>query len=284
MPIEIEKARGAKLEPSSASWSEDNVILYHLGIGAALERPSDPKELQYTYEAALKVLPTFAVVPVFKAIAGLGSVPGVSINFAMVLHGEQDIEIHRPIPTAANIDSQACIEGIYDKGKAALIVLRVDSSVGGEPLFTNRFSIFARGEGGFGGEGGPKAGNEAPTREPDHVVETRTLPNQALLYRLSGDKNPLHADPNFAAFGGFDRPILHGLCSYGIACKAVVDTALDGDVNKVARYQARFAGVVFPGETIVTSMWKDGDKILVSAKSKERGTPVISNAAVTLRS
>ncbi len=283
MPIEIDKARGAKLEPSRTAWNEDQVILYHLGIGAGLDKPTDPKELQYTYEAALKVLPTFAVVPTFRAIAGLGSVPGVSINFALVLHGEQDIEIHRPIPTAANLDNEAFIEGLYDKGKAALIVLRVDSKVNGELLFTNRYSIFARGEGGFGGEAGPKAGNEAPTRAPDHVVESRTLPNQALLYRLSGDKNPLHADPNFAAFGGFDRPILHGLCSYGITCKAVVDTMLDGDVNKVARYQARFAGVVFPGETIVTSMWKEGDKILVSASSKERGTPVISNAAVTVR-
>lgn len=283
MTIEIEKARGAKLEPSTASWSEDNVILYHLGIGAGLEKPTDPKELQYTYEAALKVLPTYAVIPVFKAIAGLGSLPGVSINFALVLHGEQDIEIHKPIPTAANITSTGFIEGLYDKGKAALIVLRVDSFLNGEPLFTNRFSIFARGEGGFGGEGGPKAGNDAPERAPDHVVESKTTPNQALLYRLSGDKNPLHADPSFAAFGGFDRPILHGLCSYGITCKAVVDTVLDGDVSKVARYQARFAGVVFPGETIVTSMWKDGNKILVSAKSKERGTPVISNAAITLK-
>lgn len=293
MPIEIEKARGAKLEPSSSSWNEDGVILYHLGVGAGLEKPTDPKELQYTYESALKVLPTFAVVPTFRAIAGLGSIPGVSINFAMVLHGEQDIEIHRPIPTAATIESTGCIEGLYDKGKAALIVLRVDSflrsqsasdvRVNGELLFTNRYSIFARGEGGFGGEAGPKAGNEAPTRAADHVVESKTLPNQALLYRLSGDKNPLHADPNFAAFGGFDRPILHGLCSYGITCKAVVDTMLDGDVNQVARYQARFAGVVFPGETIVTSMWREGNQILVSASSKERGTPVISNCALTLR-
>lgn len=283
MPIEIDKARGALLEPSEASWNDDNVILYHLGVGAGLDKPTDPKELQYTYEAALKVLPSFAVVPVFKALAGLGSAPGVSINFALVLHGEQDIEIHRPIPTAANIKSTGCIEGIYDKGKAALIVMRIDSKLNDEPLFTNRFSIFARGEGGFGGEAGPKPTNEAPERAPDHVVETRTLPNQALLYRLSGDKNPLHADPNFAAFGGFDRPILHGLCSYGIACKAVVDTVLDGDVNKVARYQARFAGVVFPGETIVTSMWKDGNKILISSKSKERGTAVISNAAITTK-
>jgi acyl dehydratase len=153
----------------------------------------------------------------------------------------------------------------------------------GEPLFTNRFSAYVRGEGGFGGERGPRPGNLPPEREPDQVVESATLPQQALLYRLSGDKNPLHADPSFAAVGGFDRPILHGLCTFGIACKAVVDRALDGDVGAVARYQVRFSGVVFPGETIVTSMWKDGDRILLRAVSKERDAPALTNAAITLR-
>ena len=150
-------------------------------------------------------------------------------------------------------------------------------------MFVNRFSIFARGEGGFGGEGGPKAGNQAPDRAPDYQAESTTMPQQALLYRLNGDKNPLHADPEFAKMGGFDTPILHGLCSYGVVCKAVVDTVFDGDTTKVGRYQARFAGVVFPGETIVTSMWKEGDKILVEAKTKERDAPVITNAAITIR-
>jgi len=152
-----------------------------------------------------------------------------------------------------------------------------------EPLFTNRFSLFIRGEGGFGGESGPKAGNQAPDRAPDGQVETTTVPQQALLYRLSGDKNPLHADPEFAKMASFDKPIIHGLCSYGIALKAVVDEALDGDTTKVARYQARFAGVGFPGETYETSYWKEGNKILFQTKSVERDAPVISNAAITLR-
>ena len=147
----------------------------------------------------------------------------------------------------------------------------------------NRFAAFLRGEGGFGGEPGPAPGNEPPARDPDHVVESPTLPQQALLYRLSGDKNPLHIDPSFAQLGGFDKPILHGLCSYGIVCKAVVDSALGGDVAAVAGYRARFSGVVFPGETIVTSMWEEGGRIVVSARTKERDTPVISNAAITLR-
>jgi len=284
MPIDPAKARGATFEKTYASWDQDDVILYHLGIGAGAGKPTDPKELKYTYERNLKVLPSFAVVPVFSALGHLGAIPGVSINFALVLHGEQDVEVHRPIPTAAKIETIGRVAGLYDKGKAALIVLEVASKLeGGEPLFTNRFSIFARGEGGFGGESGPKPGNEPPTRAADAVVESPTVSHQALLYRLSGDKNPLHADPDFAKMGGFDVPILHGLCSFGVVCKAVVDRLLDGAVDRVARYQARFAGVVFPGETIVTSMWKENGKILLAAKTKERDTPVIGNAAITLR-
>jgi acyl dehydratase len=260
------------------------VILYHLGIGAGAGKPTDAKELQYTYEKELKVLPSYGVIPVFGAVGGMAGVPGIQINFALVLHGEQDIEIHRPIPVRAKIESNGRIAGIYDKGKAALIVVEVETKEqGGAPLFTNRFSIFARGEGGFGGESGPKAGNESPTRKPDAVVESPTVSHQALLYRLSGDKNPLHADPAFAKMGGFDKPIIHGLCSYGVVCKAIVDNALGGDVTKVARYQARFAGVGFPGETYLTSYWKEGDKILIQAKSKERDAAIITNAAITLR-
>ena len=284
MPVDPSKALGATLPAGEASWGPDNVILYHLGIGAGVGKATDAKELEYTYEARLKVLPSFAVVPIFGSMGTLASVPGININFMMVLHGEQDVEIHRPIPTSATVESEAKVTGIYDKGKAALIVLEVASKEkGGAPLFTNRFTIFARGEGGFGGEAGPKPGNEAPDRAPDAVVESPTVSHQALLYRLSGDKNPLHCDPDFAKMGGFDTPILHGLCSYGIVCKAVVDEMLGGAVDKVARYQARFAGVVFPGETIVTSMWKEGDKIIIAAKTKERGTPVIGNSAITLR-
>jgi acyl dehydratase len=284
MPIDPNQARNATFEKTHASWDQDDVILYHLGIGAGVGKPTDPKELEYTYERNLKVLPSFAVVPVFSALGHLGTIPGVSINFALVLHGEQDVEIHRPIPTAAKIETTGRVAGLYDKGKAALIVLEVASRLeNGEPLFTNRFSIFARGEGGFGGESGPKPGNEAPSRAPDAVVESPTVSHQALLYRLSGDKNPLHADPDFAKMGGFDVPILHGLCSFGVVCKAVVDRLLEGAVDRVARYQARFAGVVFPGETIVTSMWRENGKIVLAAKTKERDTPVIGNAAITLR-
>jgi acyl dehydratase len=286
MPIDPSKAAGGKLPATEGSWAPDDVILYHLGVGAGMEKPTDTKELEYTYEKNLKVLPSFAVVPVFGSLMGMAAVPGIKINFAMVLHGEQAIEIHKPIPLMAEIVSEGRVTGLYDKGKAALIVLEVETKEKstGDKLFTNWFSVFARGEGGFGGDSGPKPGNQPPERKPDLVTESRTLPQQALIYRLSGDKNPLHADPEFAKIGGFDVPILHGLCSYGMVCKAAVDGILDGAVDKVAGYAARFAGVVFPGETIITSMWKEADKIVVSAKTKERDTPVISNCAITLRS
>jgi acyl dehydratase len=284
MPIDREKALGAALAPVDAAWGPDQVILYHLGVGAGVGRATDPKELEYTYEKQLKVLPSFAVIPVFSALLQVTRVPGIEINPMMVLHGDQDVVLHRPIPPRAAITTTGKVVGVYDKGKAALIVLEVESrEQGGEPLFTNRFGIFARGAGGFGGDSGPKPANEAPARPPDLVVETPTTPHQTLLYRLSGDKNPLHADPDFAKLGGFERPILHGLCSFGIACKAVVDAALEGAVERVARYQARFAGVVFPGETIVTSLWREDGRIALAAATKERGSPVLSHAAITLR-
>ncbi|MEP7215307.1 MAG: MaoC/PaaZ C-terminal domain-containing protein [Anaerolineaceae bacterium] len=284
MPIDPSKALGAPIAGSPFSWNRDRVILYALGVGAGVPQ-TDANELAYTYEKNLKVLPSFGVVPAFGAMGGLGTVPGLSFNPMMLLHGEQDLEILGPIPTEGEVESAGKVAGIFDKGKAALVVLEMETRLKGhaEPLFINRFSLFLRGEGGFGGDSGPAAGNAAPGRAPDHVVESKTLPQQALLYRLSGDKNPLHADPEFAKMGGFDMPILHGLCSYGIVCKAVVDAALGGDTASVARYQARFTGVVFPGETIVTSIWRDGATLFIDAKTKERGTPVISNAAITVR-
>lgn len=280
MPIDVEKVVGAELPEANSSWDADDVILYHLGLGAGVPQ-TDQNELAYTYEKDLKVLPSFAVIPAFGAMVGFGAVEGMDINYAMLLHGEQEVEIHKPIPTAAEAQTSARIADVFDKGKGALVVTEATTSLDGEPLFTNRFKAFIRGEGGFGGEGGPPPGNAAPEREPDAVVESATMPQQALLYRLSGDKNPLHADPEFSKLGGFDTPILHGLCSFGIVCKAVVDELLGGDVTKVSGYSARFAGVVFPGDTIVTKMWHEDGKILVAAENKERETPVITNAAIT---
>jgi acyl dehydratase len=250
--------------------------------------PTNPGELEYTYEKNLKVLPSFVVVAGGRrrAVAGGGglSLPGIEFNMAQLLHGEQDIEIHQTLPTSAKTRSRGRVAEVFDKGKAALVVTEYESlDEAGELLFTTRASLFIRGEGGFGGPSGPKVGNIPPERDPDGVVESATLPQQALLYRLSGDKNPLHADPDFAKMAGFDQPIIHGLCSYGVACKAIVDDVLGGDPTRVARYQARFAGIAFPGETYLTSYWEEGDKILLRVDSKERSAPIITNAAITLR-
>jgi acyl dehydratase len=283
MAIDPKRALGADLGSIEASWDPDRIILYHLGLGAGVPQ-TDPGELEYTYEKNLKVLPSYGVIPAFPALSGLARVPGMQFNFAMLLHGEQDLEIRKAIPTRARVVTTGRVAGLYDKGKAALAVLETETrDESGDVLFVNRFSLFLRGEGGFGGEPGPRAGNQPPERAPDRVVESPTLPQQALLYRLSGDKNPLHADPEFSKMGGFETPILHGLCSYGIACKAVVDGVCGGETGRVARYQARFAGVAFPGETLVTSMWREGERVLLATSSKQRNAPVISNAAITLR-
>jgi acyl dehydratase len=280
MPIDPDRVLAATLADTTHSWDADDVILYHLGVGAGVP-PTDPAELEYTYEAGLKVLPSFATIPMFSSMMNILNIDGLDINPAMILHGEQAVDIHAPIPTAASVTNRARVVGVYDKGKGALVVLEISSAdSSGAELFTNTASIFVRGEGGFGGPEGPEPSNAAPERDPDHVFESATIPQQALLYRLSGDKNPLHADPGFAAFGGFDRPILHGLCSYGIVCKAVVDGVLDGDVTAVSRFGARFTGVVFPGETIVTRVWEGAGRFLIDARTVERDSAVISNAAI----
>jgi acyl dehydratase len=300
MPIDVARVRGTRLPDTVGEWDADDVILYHLGVGAGVP-PTDRHELAYVYEGRLQVLPTFAVVPAFGSLAAMLGVDGMAINPMLVLHGEQTVTLHRPLPTAARTVTRARITDVIDKGKGAAIILDTETRLDGSDaagdgegegdgdgplLATNRFLAFARGEGGFGGGGGERGtppANAAPERDPDLVVESPTLPQQAALYRLSGDKNPLHIDPDLAALGGFDRPILHGLCTYGIVAKAVVDHALNGDGAAVASYTARFAGVLFPGETIVTSMWRSPSGVLVKAVCKERGTPVITNAAVTVR-
>jgi acyl dehydratase len=286
MPIDVGKVVGARLPDLETSWDEARVILYHLGIGAG-DPPTSEAELSYCYEANLRVLPSFATIPPFEAMAYVPDLDGIDLNPMMLLHGEHEIEIHRPLPVTATVQTVSHVSGVYDKGKAALIVVESLSSDQAGPLFTNRASIFARGEGGFDQTGtGPAVAERemySPARAADLVVEAKTIPQQALLYRLSGDRNPLHADPAFAAFAGFDRPILHGLCSFGIVCKAVVDHALGGEPASVAGYRARFAGVVFPGETLVISMWREAEMVHLEATTRERSLPVLTNAHVRVR-
>jgi len=282
MAIDVERVVGAELPATSYSWDQEDIILYNLGIGAG-DPPTDPVELTYTYEGDLVAAPAFGTIPPFGMMMSMGSVEGLDVDLARILHGDQTLTIHRPIPTAGTVSQKGKVVDVYDKGKGALAVIEVVSTLEktGEPLFTNRSGIYVRGEGGFAGDSGPSASNHAPDRDPDHVVESPTLPQQALLYRMaSGDKNPLHADPEFAALAGFERPILHGLCTYGIVSKAVVDSALDGDPTRVGTYTARFTGHVFPGETLVTSIWEEGDRYVVEARTKERGARVLGNAAL----
>lgn len=284
MAIDLEKVLGAELPATTARWDADDVILYHLGVGAGAQ-PTDPGELAYTFEDGLKVLPSFAVIPAFGVLPGITEIDGFDVNPALLLHGEQELELHAPLPTAGSVRTTARVAHVWDKGSGAVAVFEATSTgADGEPLFVNRFNCFLRGEGGFGGVPGPAPAHEPPARAPDHEIACPTLPQQALIYRLSGDKNPLHADPAYAAKGGFDRPILHGLCSYGIACKAAIDTVLAGDVARVAGYRARFAGVVFPGETLLVRLWDEHDRVVLSVRTQERDSPVIGNAAITVRS
>lgn len=285
MPIDTDKAVGAELSGTTFSWSDDDIILYNLGVGAG-NPPTDPAELRYAYEADLVAVPAYGTIPPFSIMMSLGTVEGLDITLDRILHGDQKLTIHAPIPTSGTVNQTGRVVDIFDKGRGALVVIEVVSvdERTGEPLFTNRSGIYVRGEGGFGGETGPAAGHHAPDRDPDHVVESPTLPQQALLYRMaSGDKNPLHVDPGFASFAGFERPILHGLCTYGVVLKAVVDSALDGKPENVASWEARFTGHVFPGETLVTKVWDEGSTYVVEAETRERGKTVLGNAAVVVR-
>jgi acyl dehydratase len=298
MAIDPSKALGAQLPPAEATWTQDQIILYALGAGIGYEQdPTDKQVLQYTYENGLKALPTYAVIPVFGTLMSLMTVPGIQINPMMILHGEQYAEILRaPMPVNATVINEAKLIGIYDKGfdkeknrgKGATIEVEVltREKSSGEPLFRNIFTTFVRGEGGFAREGDPVApppGNDAPSRAPDKVLEYKTMGHQALLYRLSGDKNPLHADPMFAKMGGFEKPILHGLCTFANVGRAVIDGFAGGDPTKFKSIKVRFSSPVYPGETIVVSMWQESPTdIIVKASVKERNIDVITNAKVTL--
>ncbi|MFD9475652.1 MULTISPECIES: MaoC/PaaZ C-terminal domain-containing protein [Streptomyces] len=281
MPIDAAKALAADPRLGDIGWDHKDIQLYHLGLGAG--RPAtDPDELRYTLESKLHVLPSFATVAgAGMAMLGGLAAPGIDVNLAAVLHGGHSIELHRPIPVKGRATSRSKVAAVYDKGKAAVIVLRSEVADTDGPLWTSDAQIFVRGEGGFGGERGPSAKEELPGRAPDRTEERHIREDQALLYRLSGDWNPLHADPEFAKTAGFDQPILHGLCSYGMTLKAVVDTALGGDVSRVRAYRTRFAGIVFPGETLRIRMWQEPGRVLVSVTAAERDdAPVLADTVV----
>lgn len=269
MPVSADIV-GKELPPQTFEYTQRDVMLYALGVGAGLD------ELDFIYEKNLKVLPTFAVIPAFPVMGGLGSV--ITFNPALLLHGEQGIRLNGPIPTSGKLTTTGKIAAVWDKGSGAVVVIESETrDESGKALFSNTASVFLRGEGGFGGERGPSGPkNVPPDRAPDATVSYTTLPIQAALYRLSGDRNPLHIDPEFAKLGGFDRPILHGLCTFGHVGRAILHTYAGSDPARFKSMEARFSGVVFPGETITTEMWKEsGGKVYFQAKT-ERGELVIT--------
>ncbi|MFV8187563.1 MULTISPECIES: MaoC/PaaZ C-terminal domain-containing protein [unclassified Streptomyces] len=282
MPIDAAKALAAEPHTGEITWDRKDVQLYHLGIGAGIPA-TDPDELRYTLESRLHVLPSFATVAGAGSpgvISGL-SMPGVEVDLAKVLHGGQSLTLHRPIPVAGTATATGRIAAVYDKGRAAVLVMRTEVADADGPLWTNDAQIFVRGEGGWGGDRGPSTRTDPPAGDSDRTVERAIREDQALLYRLSGDWNPLHADPDFAKLAGFERPILHGLCTYGMTLKTVVDTLLGGDVTRVRSYATRFAGVVFPGETLRIRMWQGEGRVRVAVGAVERDdAPVLADTIV----
>jgi acyl dehydratase len=291
MPIDPSVAIGADVGSREFSWSASDVLLYHLGIGAG-SRPGDnlsPDALRYTLDGpGLQVLPSFGVVvPTFHETDPPPlDLPGCDINLAQVVHGAQSISVRGPLPTSGTATLSTRISDVWDKGKAAVIWQEgVARSATGEELWTVRSSIFVKGEGGWGGDRGVSDKAGPPDRAPDADTSYDVTPQQALLYRLCGDRNPLHADPGFAAGAGFPAPILHGLCSYGIVLRELTDALLDGDAAKVAGFGGRFAGVVFPGETIRAQGWHDDGRILATAAiagGARDGSPVLADVVLTL--
>ena len=283
MPFKYEDLISRKTEDRAFSYTDTQVMLYALGVGMGRD-PSDKRELPYVFELPkLRAVPT--VVTVLGAGAGGGDGPGlfdgINIDWHRMLHGEQRISLHRPLPPAANVIGTSHIADVIDKGadKGALILLRSDVRLAsGEPLYSSETTMFCRGDGGCGGpaKSAPLV-HPLPERAPDltHITETRR--DQALLYRLSGDRNPLHADPEFAAKGGFPAPILHGLCSYGIACRAVLASACDYDDARIKSFDVRFTSPVFPGETIATDIWIDGEVVSFRSRVEARGITSLNN-------
>ena len=255
MPLNPE-AVGSKSEPVEVSWDSKDCLLYAVGIGAGTD------ELAFTTENTngvdQQVFPTFPVVIGWGRGSAMGDIG--SFNPAMLVHGQQSVTLHRPIPVEGSATLESEVTAMYDKGKAAVVVTATTATMDGAPLYTITSSVFIRGEGGWGGERGPSGPqNVPPERAPDHQVTYQTRPDQALTYRLSGDRNPLHSDPSFAAMGGFDRPILHGLCTYGFTGRALLHTLCDSDPARFGHIEGRFTSPVLPGDALTVSMWETGD-------------------------
>lgn len=283
MPIDYDDMMQSGATGLVTSYDEKDVMLYALGVGF-MRDPLDANELPFVYENGLKVVPTFAsVIARGEAPPAQQRMPQKSsINFMMLVDGERRIAFHKPLPPRAELIADERTIGVYDKGadKGAVLVQEreVREKASGDKLCTITASYFLRGDGGFGGPQLSQPEPHAiPDRAPDLVRECDTRPDQAFLYALSGDRNPLHRDPAVARMVGFPRPILHGLCSYGTACRAILSTVGKYQPERIRQFDVRFSKPVFPGETIVTEMWVDGKNISFRAKVKERDGVVVLN-------
>ncbi|MEZ5322472.1 MAG: MaoC/PaaZ C-terminal domain-containing protein [Microthrixaceae bacterium] len=279
MPINPE-AVGSTSEPAVSSWTSKDSLLYALGVGCGTG------DLRFTTENSMNVeqaaLPT-QVVTLADVTGAFGNIG--TFNPAMLVHGEQRITMHRDLPVAGSVSTVAEITGIYDKGKGAVVEITARSvdTESGDPMFDNVLSAFIRGEGGWGGDRGPSGPRHVrPDTDPTTVVTLSTGPDQALLYRLSGDRNPLHSDPSFAALAGFDRPILHGLCTYGFTGRAVLAEVFGGDPSRFGAMEGRFSSPVFPGESLTVKLWVDGGSADFVTEGED-GRVVIDNGWCTAR-
>jgi len=245
--------------------------LYNLCVGAQAE------DLSFVYERAqggMKVFPSYATI-----VAGSGMIFPKGTDFVRLLHGEQLIRLYAPFKPSGKINTKGVIEHIYDKGKAAVIHIKISGhSPEGEHIFDAKYVYFVGGSGGFGGDPGPKTEPIIPPEgvEPDYSSSYQTSSNQAAFYRLNGDLNPLHIDPNFAKMARQPKPILHGLCTYGIATRAILYELCDRDVSRFKEFSARFTGVVFPGETLITEGWKDNGRYIIQVRKDN--TVVLGNS------
>jgi len=267
---------GKKTEPVVFEYTWRDVVLYALGVGATAA------DLSLVYEKApggLKVLPSFCVVPAMRAFPKCGD----DIEWSLMLHGEQTIRLYHPIAPEGKLIQSGVITDIFDKGKGAVFQAKITGEAeDGTHIYDAHWAIFYLGAGGFGGDPGPKAEPIIPPEgvQPDFSFACKVAENQAALYRLSGDLNPLHLDPAAAKRGGFERPILHGLCTYGIATRSLVNGPLDGDVNRLKEFKARFSSSVYPGDRLTTEGWKTDSGYIVQARTENK--VVLSNALAVI--
>jgi acyl dehydratase len=291
MPIYYPDILEQRTASRTFSYGDKDVMLYALGIGLGAD-PMDERELPFVYEKNLRVVPTAATVLAAGARtrAPVEAPAGHRIsqlNYLMVVHGEQKVELHRPLPASGEFIAESRTIGAFDKGKdkgAVVVNETVWTDAEGRKVATLTGSTFARGDGGFGGPSdGAPVPHEVPVRAPDTTLSFATRSDQALLYRLNGDRNPLHSDPESARRSGFPRPILHGLCTYGITCRAILQGITDFDPEPILSHQVRFSAPVFPGETLSVDLWRDGKDISFEARVEARAAKVIRNGLCRLR-